>query len=51
MPSHSVAARQNAWKRIKHRYKKHSSGWYARKEARKLAKAKAIAHRKATGRH
>lgn len=49
MPGTAVASRQASWARMKTRYKKHSSGWYARKEARKLDKARKMAHNRAMG--
>lgn len=47
MPSTAVAARINSWKRIAHRYKKHTREYYAKKQSNALTKAKLIASRKA----
>lgn len=46
MPSAAVAARQNHWKRIAHKYHVRDAGKMARREAAKVHKMREIARRK-----
>lgn len=51
MPSTSVAARQNSWKRQKHLFRIKDAARLSRREAAKLAKAKLMTQRKASSKH
>lgn len=48
MPSTSVAARQNSWKRIKGKYRVKDAQKMAQRERQKIEKQRAMTQRKAT---